>query len=47
MNQLLDKEGLLEDGHFTISVMIAFGYRKKEPRAKIRRTFDDVVKWVK
>lgn len=46
MNQLLDEEGLLEDGHFTISVMIAFGYRKKEPGPRIRRTFDDVVKWV-
>jgi nitroreductase len=34
-------------GHFTISVMIAFGYRKKEPRPKTRRPFDDVVKWVK
>jgi nitroreductase len=47
MNQLLDEEGLLDDGHFTISVMIAFGYRKKEPRPKTRRPFDDVVKWVK
>ncbi|WP_274652848.1 NAD(P)H-dependent oxidoreductase [Paenibacillus humicola] len=47
MNRLLDEEGLLEDGHFTISVMIAFGYRKKEPGPRIRLPFDDVVKWVK
>ncbi|MGG1518091.1 NAD(P)H-dependent oxidoreductase [Paenibacillus oryzisoli] len=47
MNQLLDEEGLLEDGHFTISVMIAFGYRKKEPGPRIRLSFEEVVKWVK
>ncbi|MFC4810534.1 NAD(P)H-dependent oxidoreductase [Paenibacillus sp. GCM10023250] len=46
MNRLLEEEGLLEDGHFTISVMIAFGYRQKEPKPKTRRPFDDVVKWV-
>ncbi|WP_110928179.1 NAD(P)H-dependent oxidoreductase [Bacillus massiliglaciei] len=46
MNQLLDEEGLLEDGHFSISVMAAFGYRTKDPRPKTRRPFDDVVKWV-
>jgi len=46
MNQLLDAEGLLEDGHFSISVMVAFGYRVKEPRPKTRKPFDDVVKWV-
>ncbi|MBJ9987885.1 MULTISPECIES: NAD(P)H-dependent oxidoreductase [Paenibacillus] len=47
MNRILEEEGLLEDGHFTISVMLAFGYRKKEPGPRIRRPFDDVVKWVK
>ncbi|MDD9269705.1 NAD(P)H-dependent oxidoreductase [Paenibacillus sp. GCM10023248] len=47
INQLLNEEELLEDGHFTISVMIAFGYRKKEPGPRIRLPFDDVVKWVK
>jgi hypothetical protein len=41
----LDEEWLLEDGHFTISLMIAFSYRKKEHRPKTRRLFDDVVKW--
>lgn len=46
MNELLDAEGLLEDGHFGISVMAAFGYRAKEPRPKTRRPFDDVVKWI-
>jgi nitroreductase len=46
MNQLLNDEGLLEDGHFGLSVMVAFGYRVKEPNPKTRRPFDDVVKWI-
>jgi nitroreductase len=46
MNKLLNDEGLLEDGSFGLSVMVAFGYRVKEPRAKTRRPFDDVVKWI-
>ncbi|MFD2046545.1 NAD(P)H-dependent oxidoreductase [Ornithinibacillus salinisoli] len=46
MNQLLDDEGLLENGHFSISVMAAFGYRMQDPRPKTRRPFDDVVKWI-
>jgi nitroreductase len=46
MNDLLNEEGLLENGHFSISVMAAFGYRVEEPRPKTRRPFDDVVKWI-
>lgn len=46
MNHLLAEEGLLEDGHFTISVMAAFGFRVKEPNTKTRRPFDDIVKWI-
>jgi len=46
MNHLLEEEGLLEDGHLGISVMVAFGYRAKKPYPKTRRAFDDVVKWV-
>lgn len=46
MNELLAKEGLLEDGHFGLSVMVAFGYRVNEPNLKTRRPFDDVVKWI-
>ncbi|QDP41931.1 NAD(P)H-dependent oxidoreductase [Radiobacillus deserti] len=47
MNEILEEEGLLEDGHFSISVMAAFGYRKQDPRPKTRRDIDDIVKWVK
>lgn len=46
MNRLLKEEGLLEDRHFSISVMAAFGYRTKDPRPKTRRPYDDVVKWI-
>ncbi|MGG1880532.1 NAD(P)H-dependent oxidoreductase [Paenibacillus cisolokensis] len=47
MDQLLEEEGLLEGGRFTASVMVAFGYRKEEPRSKKRRPYEDVVKWIK
>ncbi|WP_163536065.1 NAD(P)H-dependent oxidoreductase [Gracilibacillus sp. YIM 98692] len=47
MNQFLIEEGLLEDGNFSISAMAAFGYRLNEPKAKTRRPFDNIVKWVK
>ncbi|MDL4843104.1 NAD(P)H-dependent oxidoreductase [Aquibacillus rhizosphaerae] len=46
MNQLLEEEGLLEGGHFSISVMVAFGYRVNEPNPKTRRSFEDIIKWV-
>ncbi|RSK25944.1 NAD(P)H-dependent oxidoreductase [Bacillus sp. HMF5848] len=46
MNSLLEEEGLLEDGHFGISVMVAFGYRAQEQKPKTRRPYEDVVKWV-
>ncbi|AWB46418.1 NAD(P)H-dependent oxidoreductase [Paenibacillus sp. CAA11] len=46
LNQLLESEGLLEDGHYGVSVMVAFGHRAKEPRPKTRRATEDVVKWI-
>ncbi|CAM3673420.1 NAD(P)H-dependent oxidoreductase [Mesobacillus zeae] len=46
MNELLTEEGLLEEGHFQISVMAAFGYRVKDPNSKTRRSYEDIVKWV-
>ncbi|UII56605.1 NAD(P)H-dependent oxidoreductase [Cytobacillus spongiae] len=46
MNQLLAEEGLLEDGSFHISVMVAFGYRAKEPKEKTRRPAEDIIKWI-
>ncbi len=46
VQKILDEEGLLEDGHLAISVMVAFGYRAKEPRPKTRRNLEDIVQWV-
>ncbi|WP_062051572.1 NAD(P)H-dependent oxidoreductase [Bacillus sp. JCM 19034] len=43
---LLGEEGLLEDGHLAVSVMVAFGYRAKEPRPKVRKPMEDIVEWV-
>lgn len=47
MNKLLQEEGLIEEGHFAISVMAAFGYRVKDPAPKTRRPYDDLIKWIK
>lgn len=46
MNNLLADEGLLEEGHFSLSVMVAFGFRVNEPKPKTRRPYSDVVKWI-
>lgn len=46
MNELLDKEGLLENGRFGISVLAAFGYRAAEAPSKNRKPFEDIVRWV-
>jgi nitroreductase len=46
MNKLLDEEELLEDGRFSNSVMVAFGYRVKDPAPKTRRPYEDIVKFV-
>lgn len=42
---VLREEGILQEG-FGLSCMAAFGYRLHEPRAKTRRPYDEVVKWV-
>lgn len=47
VNQILQEEGLLEEGRFGVSVMAAFGYRVKDPRPKSRQNIDELVKWVK
>lgn len=44
---LLESEDLLGDGLFRPSVMVAFGYRKEEPkRAKTRKDLSEIVRWV-
>ncbi|GLO67815.1 NAD(P)H-dependent oxidoreductase [Oceanobacillus kimchii] len=44
---LLESEGLLEEGRYKPSVMAAFGYRKKEPnRLKARKSLNEIVEWL-
>ncbi|WP_449619583.1 NAD(P)H-dependent oxidoreductase [Robertmurraya sp. Marseille-Q9965] len=43
---ILEEEGLTEDGHLAISVMVAFGYRVREPRPKTRKKMEDIVQWI-
>ncbi|HZH58842.1 MAG TPA: NAD(P)H-dependent oxidoreductase [Metabacillus sp.] len=47
VQEILEEEGLLEDGHLAISVMAAFGYRSKEPRPKTRKEMNEIVQWIK
>lgn len=46
VQEILSHEGLLEDGHLAVSVMIAFGYRVKDPGVKKRNKLDDIVRWI-
>ncbi|MGV2621944.1 NAD(P)H-dependent oxidoreductase [Halobacillus sp. ACCC02827] len=46
MHDLLEEEGLLDNGSFELSVMCAFGYRNEEQPKKTRRPIDNVVKWI-
>lgn len=43
--RILREEGILKEG-FGLSAMVAFGYRVREPRAKTRRPYEQVVQWV-
>ncbi|WP_017472915.1 NAD(P)H-dependent oxidoreductase [Amphibacillus jilinensis] len=47
VTDLLDREGLLEDGHLGVAVMVAFGYRAQDPLPKTRKPIEDIVQWVK
>lgn len=46
VNDLLQKRGLLGNDEFSLSVMVAFGYRVREGRPKRRRSINDIVKFV-
>jgi len=47
VNNILEKEGLLENGEWSVSVMAAFGYRAEDPkRPKTRKKIAQLVKWV-
>lgn len=47
VNEILQKEGLLDTKHFSVAVMTAFGYRKNAPKhAQTRQSFEKVVQVV-
>ena len=47
VDSLLRQEGIIKEDNFEVSVMVAFGYRKEEPkRHKTRQTMDAIVEWV-
>lgn len=42
----LSEKGIVDSENFAPSVMVAFGYREVEPKAKVRQPQTDVVKWL-
>lgn len=47
LESLLAEEGILDQDHFGLSCMVAFGYRIKEARIKTRQTTNDVITWIR
>ena len=48
VGSLLRQEGIIQGDNFEVSVMVAFGYRKEDPkRDKTRQTIDTIVEWIK
>ena len=46
VEDLLEKEGVLDKTKFGVSVMAAFGYRKNNPREKTRQSIDKITEWI-
>ncbi|WP_238881251.1 NAD(P)H-dependent oxidoreductase [Clostridium sp. YIM B02551] len=46
VEDLLEKEGILDKTKFGVSVMAAFGYRKNNPREKTRQSIDKITEWI-
>lgn len=44
--ELLISEGVMERGEWSLSVMVAFGYRARDFAPKTRRDFNEVVKYI-
>lgn len=47
VENLLVERGLLDKDHFYLTLMIAFGYRKNDAKAKNRQPLENIVEWVK
>ncbi|MNZ57367.1 putative NAD(P)H nitroreductase YfkO [compost metagenome] len=46
VEQLLRDEGIIQGNDFGAACMVAFGYRRHEPREKTRQPIEQVVLWV-
>lgn len=46
LDQILIDEGIINKDEFSVSCMVAFGYRKEDPRPKTRQTMDKIVEWI-
>lgn len=46
VEQLLREEGIVHGDDFGAACMVAFGYRKQEPREKTRQPIERVVQWI-
>lgn len=47
LEKVLSDAGVLDTEKFGVSVMLALGYRKKEPRPKTRHSMDEIVEYIK
>lgn len=46
VENLLSEEGILDKNKFGVACMMAFGYRKKDPRGKTRQALDEIVSYI-
>lgn len=46
VTEILAEENVVDTEHFAPSVMVAFGYRKEEPKDKVRQPAEDVIEWI-
>ncbi|AUI65140.1 MULTISPECIES: NAD(P)H-dependent oxidoreductase [Glaesserella] len=46
VNRILSDEGLFDPNEWGVSVMVTFGYRAKEIKAKYRKPMEEIVTWV-
>lgn len=47
VEEILRQSGVIEGNHFGIATMVAFGYRVREPRPKVRQPLENVVEWIR
>jgi len=46
VSEILAEKNILENNRFGLATMVAFGYRKEEPRPKARQSVEKIVQWV-